>query len=115
MSENNSLQPRHAAVVWADLLIGMSVQDRQGRNLGVVKAVVSSPSGRLYRIGVRASAGDCRLRFLSAVSAELHLEYMVLQVDAPCPEHAQMLIDRSPNQRFRLFFDRRRRSLLRTL
>jgi hypothetical protein len=115
MAEIDALQPRHGAVVWADLLIGMSVQDRQGRDLGVVKATVSSTSGRLYRVGVRASDGDCRLRFLSAVGAELHLEYMVLQVDAPCPEHVLMPLYRSGNQRFRLFFDRRRRSLLRTL
>jgi hypothetical protein len=101
--------------VWADLLIGMSAQDRDGRDLGVVKAVVTSPSGRLYRVGVRAADSDCRIHFLSAERAELHLEYMVLQLDAPQPEHVLKPIDRSGNQRFRLFFDRRRRSLLRTI
>jgi hypothetical protein len=115
MSDSDTLQPRHAAVVWADLLIGMAAQDREGHDLGLVKAVVTSNGGRLYRVGVRDGEGDGGLHFLSAERAELHLECMVLQVDAPRPEHAPMHIDRSENQRFRLFFDRRRRSLLRTL
>jgi len=115
MTEGTPAKDRHPAAIWSELLLGQPVQDRTGRYLGVVEAVATSPAGRLVRIGLRTSRNDYRLHFYNPEGAELHLDLIVLPVQADCLGHVMLPPDRPDGKRFRLFFDRRRKSLLRTL
>ena len=115
MTDSTPKEDRHPAVIWSELLLGQPVEDRKGCFLGVVEAVVTSPAGRLPRIGLRSSRNDYRLHFYNPEGAELHLDLIVLPVQTGCLGHIVLPADRPDRKRFRLFFDRRRKSLLRTL
>jgi hypothetical protein len=114
MTELKPWQYRHPAAAWRDLLMGQAVQDQAGRHLGIVEAVSTSSGGRLRRIGVRASRRDKSLHFLSAEGAEFCADHIVVPVEAPRTNYLVLPVETLRPGRFRLFFDRRRRSLLRT-
>jgi hypothetical protein len=114
MTEGTSSKDRHPAAVWSEMLLGQPVQDLAGRHLGVVEAVVTSPAGRLHRIGLRTSRNDYRLHFYRAEGAKLSLHLIVLPLSASCVGHIVLPADRPVGKPFRLFFDRGRRALLRT-
>jgi hypothetical protein len=114
MSETTPIKHRHPAAMWSEMLLGQPVEDLTGRHLGVVEAVVTSPAGRLHRIGLRTSRNDYRLHFYRAEGAQLHLDLIVLPLTASCLGHVVLPTDPPARKRFRLFFDRRRKALLRT-
>lgn len=114
MAELERSAHQHPAVAWGEMLMGQTVLDRAGRHLGVVEAVATSGSGRLRRIGVRANRDDDRITFFGVEGAEMHLEHIVLPIDTAQLWQLEVPLDAHGRKRFRLFFDRRRKALLRT-
>jgi hypothetical protein len=113
MTEGTPTRYRHPAAVWSDMLLGQPVEDLTGHHIGVIEAVVTSPAGRLHRIGLRTSRDDYRLHFYPAEGALLHVDRVVLPVSASCLGHLVLPGAQTGRKRFRLFFDRRRKALLR--